>query len=95
MTVLLRQMMYGYLRRSRPRTILTVFQCIHLPVFRGLRPCSSPHLLRLATKAMSDRLLAPSSQTGVIENAGTRGRRHSEGFVCPMRRNMISERTSM
>ena len=29
-----------------------------LPVFHGLRPCSSPYLLCLATKAMSDRFLA-------------------------------------
>ena len=42
-------------------------QCIPantLPVFSGLRPCIWPRLLRLVTKAMSDRLLAVEKNDG-------------------------------
>src|SRR2546425_7222870 len=55
--VLLRRMIQGHLRRSRPEKSLNVSQRIRLRYFSGLRPCIWPRLLRLATKGFSDRLL--------------------------------------
>ena len=42
------------------------------PVFPGLRPCTWPHLLRLVTKTMLDRLLATD-----IVSAAVRCRQHT------------------
>jgi hypothetical protein len=60
LTVLLRRTIRNHLRRSRPEKILNVFQRIHLRFFSGLAPLIWPRLLRLVTKAMSDRLLVDS-----------------------------------
>jgi hypothetical protein len=57
LTVLLWRMICTHLRRSRPEKILNVFQRIRLRFLRACGLASGPHLLRLVTKAMSDRLL--------------------------------------
>ena len=44
------------------------------PVFPGLRPCIWPHLLRLVTKAMPDRLLAACNFTRFLHPARVRSR---------------------
>ena len=57
MTVLLRRTIPDHLHRSRPQKTPQRIPASTLPAFPGLRPRSWSCLLRLATKAMSDRLL--------------------------------------
>lgn len=65
MTVLLRRTICGHLRCSRFRRILDVFQRIRFQFFRACGLARGPHLIRLITKAMSDRLLdAPNEEDG-------------------------------
>ena len=56
MTVLLRRTIRDHLRRSRLEKS-SMYSSEYTSGFSSLRPCIWPHLLRLVTKAMSDRLL--------------------------------------
>jgi len=47
-----------------PKKILDVLQRIHLRFFQACGLASDRNLLRLVTKAMSDRLLAPCNTIG-------------------------------
>src|SRR5437870_3365818 len=51
------------------------------PVFPGLRPHSWPHLLRLVTKALSDRLLALTRSSGILSRSTLLDHTYNGRFV--------------
>ena len=68
MTVLLRQTICDHLRRARLEKNPQRIPANTPPVFPSLRPRIWPHLLRLVTKAMSDRLLARMTHERVCDH---------------------------
>jgi len=62
------------------------------PVFPGLRPCIWPHLLRLVTKAMPDRLLASMTHERFCCNRGSAALAREASFLT--RRSYLVSRRS-